>query len=377
MYDVVALDSETTTWNKGHVFDKRNFPVCWSYATYPNNTADAVSWGDLTELQWFLQQAKVLVFFNGKFDLQWFVSRGLVYPSTVVWDVEIAHFIYKHQTTPYPSLDEVCTEYGIPTKPDEVKKYWDQGVNTNEIPWEVLREYATHDAKVTLLCYLKQQELLTPKQKRLVKLQSMDMSVLREMEANGLPFDEQLCQVRAKELDDKISEITRELSAVYPNIPINFNSNDDLSAFLYGGVIKEDSKEFIGYFKTGERAGQPKYKNVVIEHVLPRLYTPLKGTQRAAPKQDYYRVSEDILRKLKGKRGVLNNILELAKYEKLNGTYYRGLIALRKKMGWDEGVLHGNFNQCVAATGRLSSSKPNLQNFASELQDIFISRYTA
>jgi DNA polymerase I-like protein with 3'-5' exonuclease and polymerase domains len=39
------------------------------------------------------------------------------------------------------------------------------------------------------------------------------------------------------------------------------------------------------------------------------------------------------------------------------------------------GVLHGSFNQTTAATGRLSSSKPNLQNFATELQDIFISRY--
>jgi DNA polymerase-1 len=64
--------------------------------------------------------------------------------------------------------------------------------------------------------------------------------------------------------------------------------------------------------------------------------------------------------------------LELSKLEKRNGTYYKGLVKLREEMHWPENKLHGQFNQCVAATGRLSSSKPNLQNFDSSLQDIFI-----
>ena len=193
------------------------------------------------------------------------------------------------------------------------------------------------------------------------------------MEWNGIPFDEELCQVRAKELDDKISEINKKLSAIYPNIPINFGSNDHLSAFLYGGVVKEDGKEFIGYYKTGEKAGQPKYKNVTIEHQLPRLYTPLKGSEMK--KEGNYAVDEGTLRKLKGKKAIIDMLLELSKLEKLNGTYYKGLIKLREEMGWEQGVLHGNFNQTTAQTGRLSSSRPNLQNFASELQDLFVSRY--
>ena len=194
------------------------------------------------------------------------------------------------------------------------------------------------------------------------------------MEANGIPYDEELCMTRAKEVDDKISTLKGKLSAIYSTVPVNFASNDHLSAFLYGGVVKEDGKEHIGFFKTGARAGQPKYKNIVIEHRLPRLYEPLKGSAMA--KEGNFATDESTLRKLRGNKTIVNMILELSKLEKLNGTYYNGLVKLRKEMNWEKGMLHGNFNQTTAQTGRLSSSRPNLQNFASELQDIFVSKYT-
>jgi DNA polymerase I-like protein with 3'-5' exonuclease and polymerase domains len=194
------------------------------------------------------------------------------------------------------------------------------------------------------------------------------------MEGNGLLFDEQLCKTRSMEVDDQISEIKTKLAAIYPNVPINFGSNDHLSAFLYGGVVPEDGKEHIGFYKSGDRAGQPKYKNIVIEHQLPRLYEPLRGSELL--KAGMYATDEGTLKKLRGKKGVINMLLDLAKLEKRNGTYYKGLVKLREEMHWPENHLHGQFNQCVASTGRLSSSKPNLQNFDSSLQDIFISAFS-
>jgi DNA polymerase-1 len=104
------------------------------------------------------------------------------------------------------------------------------------------------------------------------------------------------------------------------------------------------------------------------------LYQPLKGSEMA--KEGNFATDEGTMRKLKGKKGVIDKLLELSKLEKLNGTYYRGLVKLREEMNWEKGILHGQFNQTIAISGRLSSSKPNLQNFASELQDIFISRYS-
>jgi DNA polymerase-1 len=370
--NVLAWDTETTTHSKGHPFDPRNKLVCWSYAY--DDVATAVQWPDKHNCWELLEQANLMVGFNFKFDLQWIVKEGITYNPTKVWDVQIAEYILSHFTHMYPSLNEVCEKYGLPSKLDVIKlEYWDKGIQTDDIPWEILKEYATLDASLTLQCYYKQIETMSKAQITLCKLMSQDLSILREMEANGLPFDEHLCQVRAKELDEKISTINQDLSSFYPGIPIKFSSNDHLSAFLYGGVVKEDSKEFVGFFKTGVKAGQPKFKNIVIEHTLPRLYTPLKGSEMA--KEGNYAVDEGTLRKLKGKASVVSKLLELAKMEKLNGTYYKGLIKLRELMHWPKGLLHGNFSQTGTRTGRLSSQKPNLQNMASDIQEVFVSKY--
>jgi DNA polymerase I-like protein with 3'-5' exonuclease and polymerase domains len=195
------------------------------------------------------------------------------------------------------------------------------------------------------------------------------------MEWNGLVFDSTLCQQRSEEVNKELTTIQQQLSSVYPDIPINFSSGDQLSAFLYGGIVKEEYKEPIGFFKTGIRKGEPKYKNAVKEHQLPRLVTPLKKTELA--KEGFWKTDESTLRQLKGAaaKKYVGPLLRLAELSKLDGTYYKGMININKEMNWPENKIHGQFNQCVAATGRLSSSKPNLQNFAGDCQDIFVSRY--
>jgi DNA polymerase I-like protein with 3'-5' exonuclease and polymerase domains len=361
---ILSLDVETSIHNKGNPYDSRNKLVCYSYANdIGNSGAEKATRGSLGYLQTRLNGADLVspvdlvVGFNFKFDAHWLTKEGIDFSSVKIWDVQIAEFILSCQTNRFPSLNDTCIKYGIPVKEDIVKtEYWDKGIDTADIPWKILSSYAAHDASITLQCYHAQIKLMTPQQIKLCQLQCQDMMILMEMEQNGLPFDEELCQLRAVELDDKISTINTELTQIYPSVPINFGSNDHLSAFLYGGVVKEDGKEHIGFFKSGVKAGQPKYKNIVIEHQLPRLYQPLKGTEMA--KEGNFATDEGTLRKLKGKKGVLDKILELSKLEKLNGTYYRGLTKLREEMHWEKGVLHGQFNQTTAISGRLSSSKP-------------------
>ncbi|MBF9682943.1 hypothetical protein IAI36_11710, partial [Streptococcus pseudopneumoniae] len=81
-----------------------------------------------------------------------------------------------------------------------------------------------------------------------------------------------------------------------------------------------------------------------------------------------YATDEATLRKLKGPnaRKYVGPLLKLAELEKLNSTYYKGLPEKAVVGHWEEGYIHGQFNQCVAQTGRLSSSGPNLQNFSGE-----------
>lgn len=374
----LAIDTENQTYNNGAPFDRRFKSVCYSWATSEGSGAHKTDEPGLADLSDRVRQADLLVGFNAKYDIH--VLRKLGVNEVLEknwWDCQIAEFIISGQKWRYPSLDESCALRGLGSKLDVVAtEYWAKGIQTEDIPWEVLSAYAEMDAQLTLKLYEAQQQVMTPAQKRLCRLQCMDLMILEEMEWNGLRYDHELCEKRAAEIEEQIQEITDELSRIYPGVPINFNSGDHLSAFLYGGTIIEEGKEHVGFFKTGPRAGEPKYKNVEIKHELPRLFTPIRGSE--LKKEGFYATNADTLLKLKGTkntRHIINLIQRQVRLDSLLTKTYRGITRANANGFWDIGWLHGQFNQCVAQTGRLSSSNPNLQNLDGEAQDIFISRY--
>jgi len=373
--NILTSDFEVTIFNKGNPFDLRNSAVCLGYKF--NNLSSSCLF-NLPLIHSYIAEDKpnLYVFFNAKFDLHWYRKCGVDVSSWKIWCCQLAEFLLSGQTQRYPSLEETSVKYGLGHKKDIVKEeFWQKNINTDCIPPDILADYCRQDVDLTYAIYLKQLEQFqdNPLLFKLFKLQCQDLLVLEEMEWNGLVFDEQKCLDTADVLDKEIEQIKEGLSKVYPDVPINFNSGDQLSAFLFGGVIKEETKEHIGFFKTGDKAGQPKYKNVIKEHVLPRLVEPGKSTK----KDGVFKTDEATLRKLKGKaaKTFVGPLLRLAELDKLNSTYYRGLVNKRIEMNWPEGEIHGQFNQVVAGTGRLSSSSPNLQNFSGECLDIFISRY--
>ncbi|MEM4379982.1 MAG: DNA polymerase, partial [Thermoplasmatales archaeon] len=72
---------------------------------------------------------------------------------------------------------------------------------------------------------------------------------------------------------------------------------------------------------------------------------------------------------------LINGILDIKKKQKVLSTYLYGLPKILETSHSIDGNIHGTFNQCVAVTGRLSSTKPNLQNLDDTAQEFFISRY--
>ena len=373
--NVLTLDVETDFYNKGNAFDDRNKLVCVA-SKVRNDPTEAELWDAQVRdnIKYMVADCDLLVGFNFKFDYHWLHNNGVNLSGKRIWDCQTAHYVLTHQQHIFPSLNDVLSHYGLPLKLDVVKtEYWDRGITTSDIPWDVLQPYAVGDVDGTYEVFTRQWEEATPAQRALILLDGQDMHVLREMEFNGILYDKELVRKREHETDDKIRAIEVQLASIYPHVPVNFRSNDDLSAFLYGGTIEETIKVHDGFYKTGIKKGQPKLKNTIVSHTLPALYKPVRGSE--LKKAGYYATNEPTLRSLKGNMKIVNLILDLAKLEKLNGTYYRGLPAISEEMNWKDNVLHSNFNLTQTKTGRLSSNKPNQQNFATDLLDIFISRY--
>ena len=112
-------------------------------------------------------------------------------------------------------------------------------------------------------------------------------------------------------------------------------------------------KEIFKLAGTEFNIGSPKQMGEVLFDKM-KLLDKAKKT-----KTGQYATGEDVLQKLAGEHEIARKILEYREYEKLRSTY---VDALPKMMSKTDGRIHSDFRQAVAATGRLSSNNPNLQN---------------
>lgn len=313
-------------------------------------------------------------------------------------DCQLAFHILTGQETPYPSLNEAAAYFGHGQKDTTIEeKYWSQGIDTTDVPVGELQTYLKRDLDITEMVYTSLVETMTTSYTHLsgiVSLANQDLAVLLEMEHNGMLFDIEGVSKHADlieaQIENQLSELGKFVPETFPVASFNFASNDHLSSLLYGGRITLlEQVPYSKILKT-KKVTESSLRWESIEYTFPRLYTPLPDTELKKP--GYYKTDEDTLKALSNqkldnnptKEKLVALLLSISSLQKLSGTYLRGLPKwFERHHRWPDGGvcrtlcsrIHGQLNQCVARTGRLSSSNPNLQNMDSKVKVYFKSRY--
>lgn len=223
---------------------------------------------------------------------------------------------------------------------------------------------------------------------KLFRIQCEDLLCLAEMEYNGMLFAKEEALKKASSLQEETERLEREFTSLIGNVPASISSGAHLSAVLYGGTIVEELRIPIGVYKSGAKVGETRYKLSKVEYSLERLVKPLPKTETAASiklrekgestEETQWSVAEDILKKLKANkkpRQIISIVLQYRQVEKLRNTYLEGWSNLIDTKRWENNYIHSNLNQCIAETGRLSSTSPNVQNADKETKKFLVSRY--
>ena len=195
-------------------------------------------------------------------------------------------------------------------------------INIREIPIDKLAYYAAEDADITWRLY-KKLLIITEKENNIDLLQKIEIPlipVLAEMELNGISLNIKFLKKLNKEFSNNLNKLTKKIHRL-ANSEFNISSPKQLKEVLFIDLKIDSSK--IKKTKT--------------------------GLSTAASELD----------KMKDSHPIINLIIEYRELSKLISTYIKALPELVNKK---TKRVHTNFNQTVTATGRLSSSDPNLQN---------------
>lgn len=422
----VVFDFETTIIEKykrkANPLLPENYPVCSGFLYAEKD------WDEYTDYHIdrdgqalpddMFRDADLMVGQNIRFDLM-YIWR---HPQTIkffknggkVWDIQYAEYLLTAQESTWASLDQMSKKYGLELKPDNIKKYWQAGVCTRDIPQSELLPYQEHDCRNTKEIFIRQWK----QAKKLGLLNSiwahMDgLMALLEMEYNGLAIDKEAKENDQRELEGRLEEIQEKLDTFikkqFPDLPFEFNwgSNVHVSALFFGGSVKYTERELIGYckgyrsipmvdefgdpvrIKSGPNKGKfrtvreeyedldrPKYKNNEYYYKFKRQTNPQSNWATKVP--GVYSVDKYTILVLKNRGSKVAELL--AEYNKLNkdlSTYYKSIDDVL----YPDSIIHHMLNPTVAITGRLSSSNPNLQNLPkgdkSKCRRMFVSRFGA
>jgi len=277
----------------------------------------------LEELKSFFQQDKLWIAQNIKYDMHVLENDGITLEGRK-FDTMLAHYLIEPDQK--HGMDFLALKYlnYIPVSIETLIGKKGKGQKSMlDVPVEEVTDYACEDADITFQLYeLFKVEL--EKTGRLYQVfEEIEMplvDVLKDMERVGFNLDVDSLKVMSEELAKE--EIMLEAKI------------KDLAG-----------KEF--------NVSSPKQLGEVLFEKM-ELDAKAKKT-----KSGQYSTSEEVLTKLAGKHEIIDHILDFRGVKKLKSTYVDALPLLIDE---NSNRIHTSFNQAVAATGRLSSVNPNLQN---------------
>jgi DNA polymerase-1 len=268
----------------------------------------------------FADNTKEMIAQNAKYDVIVMQKEGVAIKNKIFDTMIAAYLIDPNQKV---GMDELALNY-LSYEPISIKELIGSGKsqkNMAEIEAQTVSNYACEDADITLqLAHIFREKLTELKLNHVAyDVEFPLITVLAEMEMNGVKVDLELLKSISEQLTSELIELEKQIYALAGE-EFNINSTQQL------GVILFDKLKL----PTGKKTATGKYST-----------------------------SEDVLSSLAAKYEIASVILDYRTLSKLRSTY---VDALPKLIHPETGRVHTAFNQHIAATGRLSSSNPNLQN---------------
>jgi DNA polymerase-1 len=341
----VAWDTETTSLET-HLAKLVGLGCCWgdrdtdiAYIPISHTTGTQLSQQLVLEtLKPILESDRYpKAFQNTKFDRLVLHHQGINLAG-VVFDTMLASYVLDPEKT--HNLGDLSARYGLTIT---AKSYKDLGIPKGktiadlEIP--VVADYCGLDAYATYYLVAQLQAKLRefPElEKLLMDVEQPLEKVLATMESTGIKLDTDYLQHFSQQLNQDLHQLEQ---ATYDAAGEEFNLNS------------------------------PKQLSVIL---FEKLALDVKKTRQT---KTGYSTNQQVLEKLRGDHPVIDNMLEYRTLAKLKSTYVDALPTMVRQ---STGRLHTDFNQSVVATGRLSSSNPNLQNipirteFSRQIRQAFI-----
>ena len=322
---ILSLDTETTSTSAidaelvGLSFAVKEFEAF--YVPVPANREEALQIVNIFKPAY--ENPEILkVGQNLKYDLEVLRNYGIELKGQM-WDTMIAHYLIQpelHHNMDY--MAEIYLNYQTIHIDELIGPKGKKQKSMRSLPPSQVYEYAAEDADITLRLKNK----LEPELKKaecedlFYNIEMPLMPVLAEMEMNGVCLDTASLAETSKQFTNRMNEIE---ARIYELAGEHFN------------------------------IASPKQVGEI-------LFDKLKIVEKAKKtKTGQYVTSEEVLQQLKNKHEIVADILEHRGLKKLIGTY---IDALPKLINPKTGHIHTSFNQTITATGRLSSSDPNLQN---------------